>query len=301
MWPASPSSVPSKGAIVMRLWTFAILLVFGVAAVLQAAPLSEIEQQAGKERKERVIAAVKKEMAELESNRSVAAKGGDGARAKELVKELRAKKAELAEAVKRPIEEYAADVLRERKEAEVAEKLAKEEQQERKRREDADALAKKAADAKAEQEDENDRRKQSGNCPLKLQMVNFSHLGADQVSLAVHKFFLPTEVPRPKTIVTCEVENKSGQPVEAYEIFVEFLDGFDAVIKEHRFQGTRLADADVKKTTWGVEPVEVAVQMRIYVQRVKTQDGAVWERGPEHKRVGKLVKKTDGARIGDGR
>jgi hypothetical protein len=283
----------------MRVWVFAMILVNSAAAVLQAAPLSELEQQAGKERKERAVAAVKKEIADLESYRSVAAKEGDGARAREIVKELKAKKAELVEAVKRPIEEYAADVLREHKAAEAAEKIAEEEQRERKRREDANALAKKAADAKTEQEDEIDRRNQSGNCPLKLKMATFRHLGADAVSMAVHGVFLPKEVPRPKTLVTCRVENRSGQPVEAYEIFLELLDGFDAVVKEHRFQGTSLADGEEISVSSGIEPVEVAAQMRIYVQRAKTQDGTVWERKPEHQRVGLLVKEKGGARTGD--
>ncbi len=265
----------------MRSIVLSFFLVAIAAAVLHAAQLSEDDHRDGKERKEHVVAAIKKEIGRLDSRRNPAA--------------LKEKKAELAAAVKRPIEEYFGDVLRDRKQAEAAQQLL----MEQRRRIEAEAAEKKAADLKAEQEDEAERREQSGNCPLKLKMANFSHLGSDQVSTAVHRFFLPTEVPGPKTIVTCEVENKSGQPVEAYEIFIEFLDGFDAAIKEHRFQGTRVADAGFKKTTWGMEPVELAVQMRIYVQRVKTQDGAVWERRPEHNQVGKLVKKTDGAKIGD--
>ncbi len=46
-----------------------------------------------------------------------------------------------------------------------------------------------------------------------------------------------------------------------------------------------------------IRHVPDAVQMKIFLQRAKLADGTVWERKPEHKRVGKLVKRMEGANI----
>jgi hypothetical protein len=132
-------------------------------------------------------------------------------------------------------------------------------------------------------------------------MVNFVHADAEAVRLGAAANLFPSDLSGPKTIVICEVVNKSGQSVVAYEFLCEFLDGFDKIIAEKTFQGTLLPNTESTKTINGIPPIELAVQMKLFIQRAKLADGTIWERQPEHKRVGMLVKKLEGADLGAGK
>ena len=247
-----------------------------------AADLSEDARALGKDRRDAAITQAKQQVASLEKQRTAAARNHDAATVASLLHQIRTAKTELTKATKKTVEEYANEAVNADG---INPEAPKPPQPPR-----PDPAAEQAAAA-----EEAERRKLSGDCPLKLTMVNFVHADAEAVKTGASANLFPSDLYGPKTIVICEVVNKSGQAVEAYEFLCQFLDGFDEVVGEKTFQGTLLADGESKKTVNGIAPIELGVQMKLFIQRAKLADGTVWERKAEHKRIGMLVKKLEGA------
>jgi len=265
------------------LWVAIVLLVPAFAC---ADDVTDADMAAAKEAKAKVLSAMKKEIADLDRVRLSSAKNGDPQGAKVLAQQIKEKRTELGNATRKSLEEYAAEVSRQRQEQEAQSMRAAEEQE----RQAA------AEQAKAKAENEPERRRLSGNCPLKLGMINYFHVSAEATRLGVAAKEFPQGLFGPQTIVVVEVENKFEQPVEAYEVLVEFLDGFDEVIQQQRFQGPRLQPGESRKSVNGVQRVDTALQMRVYLEKAKLEDGTIWKRLPEHKMIGKLNKQMDGAK-----
>ncbi len=230
--------------------------------------------------KERRIAMLEEEAAEVEKKKSEAVKQKDFASSKVLIQKLKEIKAEIRTAKRQKVEEYAEEakatrerLARERRELDEA---AKQQEQER------------AADAA--------RMKVSGNCPLRVDGANFAHLTDVDLIALFHKVDARTTLGlTPLTAVMFEVTNRSGQEVLAWELSYQLLDGFDEVIFEGEYKNPLIKPAESAKIRIGSPHVSQAVQMRIYVHRAKLNDGTVWERKPEHEQVGVIVKKLEGA------
>jgi hypothetical protein len=267
----------------------ATAVAFLLPLIANAVELSEEARALGKERRDAAIAQAKQQVTDLEKQRAEAAKGRDLARVSVLLRQIKQAKLELTKVTKKTVEDYASELTEVGGNAAGGPAMPAQQPQ-------PDPAAAQAAAA-----EEAERKQLSGDCPLKLNMVNFIHADAQAVRLGASSNLFPSDLFGPKTIVICEVVNKSGQTVEAYEVFCEFLDGFDKVIAEKTFQGTLLRDGEAKKTINGIAPIELAVQMKLFVQRAKLADATIWERQPEHKRVGMIVKKLEGADLGAGK
>ena len=266
-------------------------------SVICAADVTEQELEEAKARNRQEILSTEAEIADLTKQKTAAAKADDRDVVKQKSADIRAASAKLT-ALKRK----SSDDLRKEIADAKKQKAAKEEEQkaiaEQAAAQKAEA-AKRAEDdlraAMARKQDEADRFEKSGGCPLKMVNASFFHARSDVAKAAI-AIAAGTEMPiGPVTLAKCEIENCDGQPIEAYEVFVEFLDGFDDVIKDHSFKGTLLGVGENRTAYILVPIVEAAVQARIYIQRTKTSDGTIWQRQPQHKRVGKLVKKLEGA------
>lgn len=150
----------------------------------------------------------------------------------------------------------------------------------------------KAREAEADVE----RMKVSGNCPLRIDFATFAHLTDVRVIALFHRVDATTTLGlTPLTAVVLEVTNRSPQEVEAWEMSYELLDGFDEVLYTGDNRNPLVAPGEQAKIRVSAPHVPEAVQMRIYVQRVKSKDGAIWERKPEFQQVGVTVRKLEGA------
>lgn len=150
----------------------------------------------------------------------------------------------------------------------------------------------KAREAEADAE----RMKVSGNCPLRIDFATFAHLTDVRVIALFHRVDATTTLGlTPLTAVVLEVTNRSPQEVEAWEMSYELLDGFDEVLYTGDNRNPLVAPGEQAKIRVSAPHVPEAVQMRIYVQRVKSKDDAVWERKPEFQQVGVTVRKLEGA------
>jgi hypothetical protein len=253
--------------------------------VSYSAEVTDDARALGKERRDAAVARAKQQVTTLEKQRAAAAKNRNMGEVASLLNQIKQAKQELNDATKKTVEDYAKEMVDagddpNSRPAEPAKQPPP------------DPVAEQAAAA-----DENERKKLSGNCPLKLTTVNYFHADAEAIRLGSAANLFPAGLSGPKTVVVCEVINKSGQTVEAWEFLCEFLDGFDQIIESKTFQGTLLADGESRKTVSSVAPIETAVQMKLFIQRAKLADGTIWERTPEHKRIGKLVKKLEGAKL----
>lgn len=253
----------------------------------QAEDVPDDVREAAKEQRDAVIAKAKRQVTELEKQRVAASKRRDMSEVASLVQQIKRAKQEVTSATKKTVDDYA---------QEMVEADAKAAAAEANRPKDGPPAAKPDDPA-----DEAERLELSGGCPLKITGGNFFHANAEAVRLGSSAGMFPKDLFGPKTMVVCEVSNKADQPVQAYEVLCQFLDGFDEVIEEKTFQGTLLAPGEIKKSINGVTTIETAVQMKIFVQKTKLADGTIWKRLPEHKRVGVLVKKLEGADLGVGK
>ena len=169
-----------------------------------AADLSEDARALGKDRRDAAITQAKQQVASLEKQRTAAARNHDAATVASLLHQIRTAKTELTKATKKTVEEYANEAVNADG---INPEAPKPPQPPR-----PDPAAEQAAAA-----EEAERRKLSGDCPLKLTMVNFVHADAEAVKTGASANLFPSDLYGPKTIVICEVVNKSGQAVEAYE------------------------------------------------------------------------------------
>jgi hypothetical protein len=171
--------------------------------------------------------------------------------------------------------------------------LRSEQEQAADRRQRLDAEQQKIEEWKEQQAKEQSKEEeavvQSGNCPIRPLSATFAHLEAAQTRVAF------TDAFGPSTAIYFEVLNRSKSRVIAWEIEYELLDGFDEVIASGTHKMTAINSQTKDEAFFAVRQVPEAVQMKVYTRRAKLEDGTLWERLPEHKMVGFIVKKLDGA------
>lgn len=243
----------------------------------------------------------------LEDEKQLASKRRDREAVKSLISRIKQEKENLRALTKLPPEHFARMIVLERKQAADREHA----QQVEKDQGGRPALGNGAGDRDREQVEvdaekqkleaaaEAERWRLSGNCPIKLVYVNFRNTDVDSVRrgarLAGLRIDIPNHLFGEVTFVYCKVENCRDEPVEAYELLIEFINGFDEVIKEQTLQGTLLKPHEQRGTENGWQKIETAVQVRVSLQRVKLANGNVWTRLPTHEHVTMVVKKPEGA------
>ena len=279
-----------------------------ISASAYAAELSEEAKNTGKERRDAAIAQAKQQVADLEKQRTAAAKDRHMSIVASLVGQIKQAKAEVTRASKKTVEDYAHEVDPDRENAKGG--RVNPAQNPKPDHDDPDEKAAEPAqipklDLAAEQAAaaaEAERLKTSGGCPLQLTSVDFYHADVDSIRqgrrLAGMTSDIPAELTGLCTFVLCKVENCVDEPVEAYELLVQFIDGFDEVIEEQRLQGKLIAPLEKRASKNGWPKVETAVQVRVFLQRTKLADGQLWRREPGHEHVSILVKKPKGADLG---
>lgn len=233
------------------------------------------------ERRAKEIAAARKAFRTLDSARRKAVRNGKGSSnaAKMLSAQAEEAKARLAELNRTSPEEYAERLARDRAAAEEEARRIQAEKQ---------ASEKKAEEARVAQEKaEAERLRLSGGCPLELTTGGFFH-SRGRFSGALGRA-------GPSTVAKFTVVNRSGDPVPAHELRVEFLDAFDRVISDHMVQGALLKPGEKFEAMNALPEAETATTMKVYLERVKLSDGSIWERKPEYRHTIFTWKKPEGA------
>jgi hypothetical protein len=243
--------------------------------------------------KAEAIRAVSKDLTSIQSERVRAARLKDQKAVNRFLTKESQLKAALAALRKRTVESIAAEKAKERAEAEAAaedadRQLMLDEQEAKEQA--ARAARQKEVDEKAWADDEKNRQEKSGNCPLRIVKANFCHADSTIAGILLAKRHASAS-----TVATYQLTNMTEQPAVAYEVHCEYLDGFDKKVAEESFTGAMIAPGETIDAAGGIPPVEVAVQMRITIERVRLADGTSWERKPEHERIGKIVQRFDGA------
>jgi hypothetical protein len=237
-------------------------------------PFTPNEVEAGKADRREAIKAIAEDISQLEETKR---KSASRDQKQSLTQEILKKTRLLNETKRKTPEHFARDrrAAREVEQSKLAE-IAKQKEEE----------------AKADIE----RMKISGNCPLRVDFATFAHL-SDVESIALfHKVDAATTLGlTPISVMVLEVTNRSPNAVEAWQINYELLDGFDKVIHAGSHRNPLVPSGETARMQLSTKHVPEAVQMRIYVERTKLSDGAVWERKPEHQQVGATVKKLEGA------
>jgi multidrug efflux pump subunit AcrA (membrane-fusion protein) len=237
--------------------------------MLAAAEVTPADVKAAEESKSQQVAAAKAAIDDLEVKRAEAAKKQRYQELKRLNLELKKAREQLQSATDSSVEALAVQFANEREAAELA-------------RADAERAAEAVAASRLE---EQERLRVSGGCPLVIKGGNFAHVRG------------VGEVAGRRTLVRCDVTNPTNSAVEAHELLVQFLDGFDKVIDEHRLQGTRIKPGQTTSSLSRFPVAETAVVTKIFIERAKLADGTVWERKPEFKNTGMILKKPEGAWI----
>lgn len=304
-----------RGLLIQVTRTIAVLSAALLSQGVIAGELSEEEAAAAKRRRAEAIAMLEASITDLEKQKSTAVKADDRITVRSLLADIKAARLALFKAKKKTLEEFAADIASDAAKAKV------EEEQKRMQAEQAKAKEKEAAEraqveqaaaqrraeleraAKLrEQEAEAERLEQSGGCPLKLTRVNFYHADVDSIRRGARLSGARDDIPKhlhgEVTFVSCGVQNCIDAPIEAHELLVQFINGFDEVIEEHILQGTLLTPGERRVTSNGWPKVETATQVRVVVERTKLADDQRWERRAEHKHVSLSAKKPEGAELG---
>jgi hypothetical protein len=140
------------------------------------------------------------------------------------------------------------------------------------------------------------RRRVSGDCPLKVDAANFAHLTDVTLLALFHKVDAETTLGfQPLTAIVFEVTNRAMEDAIAWEFAWELLDGFDEVVATGSHKSPAIAPGEKGLVRVGTGHVPSAVQMRIHLERVKLKNGDTWEWKPEYQEVGMLVRKLEGA------
>jgi hypothetical protein len=280
-------------------------------ASASGAGLTDEQIKAATAKQASVIKSLEEKVADLEGRKRIAVQEDDRAVVKELLVAIKEAKAALRKAPQRSLEDYLKDIENEKQAAEQkrdaerreANRLAGElaTRAAREQAAKAAAEARQAAEEvarKAAIKDEEDRLMKSGGCPLRINGLNFYHADVDSMRRGARLLGSDDDIPREVfgkgTAVSCEIENCIDKPVEAHELEVEFLDGFDAVIKRATLQGTLLNPGEKRRIRNWWPWVETAVQVRVTLVRTKLANGDLWHRKPEHDRVSAAIKKPDG-------
>jgi hypothetical protein len=271
-----------------------------------SADITEDDRAVAKERRDTVIARAKQEVKELEKQRSAAAKERNFGRVAGLLQEIRQAKQQLADATKKTVDDYAREIDQARGHGRDEPGMPEPKPPRDDSNDEPQQLAQKPApDPEAEKATaaaEAERKKLSGGCPLKILMADFYHADVDSIrrgaSLAGVATNLPPGLSGQSTLVRCTIKNCLNEPVEAYEMLVQFIDGFDTVIQEKVLQGTLLAPQEERTIRNGWREIETAVQVKVFLQRTKLTDGQIWRREVQHEQVSVHVKKPQGAELG---
>ena len=251
-----------------------LLLALTLVAICDCCLAADAVDQ-GEELKAAAIAKWEADIEAAMQRKAEAGKADNRQLVKQLFADIKNLKAELLKAKARTPEECVAEEERKARLAEAeAERIAK------------DKADKEAADA--------ERMRLSGGCPLKILKGTFFHVDSEAARLGRSMRILSPEIKGDSTVIMWSIENRSNIPVEAYEVLVEFLNGFDEVIHTQVFQGTRLDPSRTHDSMNGVFEIATAVQVRIYAKRAKMINGDIWEKMPEHKQIGILLKKSEG-------
>lgn len=244
-----------------------VLICAAVAILASGASAQDLTAEqiaAGEARKANEIRLLENDIETLRQEKQAAAKGKNRGLVKALNEKIDDKKDLLIVTKKKPTEWFAIQAINSEKE-------------------------------KAEREAEDaERIRLSGGCPLKIFKGNFFHVDSEAARLGRTMGVLSPEIRGNSTVIMWSIENRSDIPVEAYEVLVEFLNGFDEVVHEQVFQGTRLDPAGKHDAMNGVPEIATAVQVRICAKRAKLINGDIWEKLPEHKQIGILLKKSEG-------
>jgi hypothetical protein len=254
-----------------------VLLVAGNAAEIAPADKAADDLEAGRKQKAAEVSAAADAITDLEAARKEASKKQRFGEFKRLSLELKKEREHLRALEDTPVEDFAKRIAAKRETEEAAQRTA--EQQAADRREAQLRLDQKEAE----------RLRLTGGCPLEITGMNFFH-SQGKVSRAFGRV-------GPSTMAVFTIVNRSTQPVDANEVLIQFYDGFDALIAEHTLQGALLKPGEESKVTNGLPEAETAITMKIFVQKAKLPDGRIWERLPEHKATGRLLKIPEGAKV----
>jgi predicted outer membrane protein len=267
-------------------------LLLALSAVALAVELTPEDLEAGAQRKRREVAEAQEAVDSLETARREAAKKQKPSEVKRISAELKQAKQALESRSSQSVETYAEMILADRKKSLDDQARVEEERKAAAQKAEAELAALQETAKK-----EADRHRESGGCPLQIVGANFFHVDAETARLGARTGHLPADLFGASTIVVCQLVNRASEPVEAHEILIQFVDGFDEVIREHTLKGTLLAPGQESKSVNGFPQVETAVTLKIFVQRTKLPDGTVWQRLPEHKQTGVVLKKPEGADV----
>lgn len=250
-----------------------IVLFFCVGRMLAATEVTPNDMHAAEQNKAKQVAEAKAAIDDLEAKRAEARKKQRYQELKRVNLEIKKAHEQLQTATALSVEALAQSIANDREAAEQA-------------RKDAERAAKRQREmAAASEREEQERLRLSGGCPLVIKGGNFAHVRG------------VGEVAGRRTLVRCDIANPTNTAVEAHELLVQFLDGFDKVIDEHRLQGARIKPGETSSSLNQFPVAETAVVTKIFIERAKSADGTVWERKPEFKSTGMAIKKPDGAWI----
>ena len=257
-----------------------------------AIELTPADLAAGEQLKRQEVAEAQQVVDALEIARRDASKKQKPGEVKRISGELKQAKQVLEATSSKTIEAYAETILEKKQQA-----LAEQNRIQEERKATAQRLAVELAEQQEKAKKEADRLQASGGCPLEIVGATFFHVDAETARLGARTGHLPADLFGASTIVVCRLVNRASEPVEAHEILVQFVDGFDEVIREHTLKGTLLAPSQESKSVNGFPQAETAVTLKIFVQRTKLPDGTIWQRLPEHKQTGVILKKPEGADV----
>ena len=267
-----------------RLLAICCALAVSVPAMLLAEDVSGQNQEAAKQRKAQAVAALKEAITVLESGRLQAAKQRDATRAKELARQVAAKKGELGAAIRQSLEDYAAEIAREKAEAVAAEKREKE-------------LAKNPKPAQP-----GNRRPQLAEAVV-AELGEAGPLGIVSCLLDNSTRLIMEEVgPRAFDtgpinsfpVLRVTVTATSDNPVESFEVACNAYDSFKAKIAQtngdtvfterYTFKpDSPLLKGQTKEVRFyfSRKPQSEAYECEAWVSKVRLRDGAVIERSKE--------------------
>jgi hypothetical protein len=281
--------------------SFLICLCAVLCAAQEVDPGDETLAEARRKR-ETVVAELNEAVRHIEKERLAAIKKKDAALSQRLLPKLANARQELAAAKKKPLDEYAADIAAEREkekrgqaERRAAQQREREQQRlasERAAADEADAerraLAEREA-ALAEQKREPERFAKSGGCPLKVWGTAFSVKDVDSIRrgyrLMGYRDTFPAHLSGECIFVSCRISNRVDLQVDAYDLRIQFINGFDEVIKEQVLQGTNLPPGKETRLENGWPKIETVVKVRVLIDRTKLNDGQLWKREPHHEFV----------------
>jgi hypothetical protein len=277
-----------------------------LSVVASGAELTEKEATAAKAKQAEELESLDAKVAALEQRKLAAGKAGDRPAVRDLIIALKEAKAELRKSKAKTLQDFAQQIVQEQvaKEAQAAAERAQAEQKalaqkmemERVAAERAEAARREEAErvAKADRERaEAERVRKSGGCPIELVRPGFYNANADTIRRYVAQANVPNDLFGESSFVSCFAVNCGDEHVEAFELLVQFLNGFDEVVAERKLQGTRLVRGEEYRVYHGWPRIETAVQVKIFVERTKTQSGDTWHRKPEHECVSVSCKRSD--------